>query len=885
MDCLTEEQILAFAEGRVAPDAVADVEQHVASCADCQQLVSFAFVGNERSRYAVAGAAAQDGVAALKELAAEPALAKGTSIGRYTVLALVGRGGMGAVYSAYDPELDRRVALKLLHAEAEGGDARAQARLLREAQVTAKLSHPNVVVIYETGTFGDSVFIAMEFVEGLTLSAWLRAATRTRAEIMRVFLAAGRGLAAAHAAALIHRDFKPDNVMVMDDGQVRVMDFGLARSAGEIDEPARDASVETSGPKSLSTKLTQTGALLGTPAYMAPEQFAAAPVDARTDQFSFCVALYESLYGARPFAGKTLPALMSAVVTGTIQEPPARRDVPSWLRRVVLRGLATKPDDRHPSMAALLAALERDPTVKRRRTAAAVAIVVVLAAAGIGLQRSAGRDAALCRAGAERWNGVWEASAGPSARKSAIRDAFAATKKSYAQLAFEGVSKQLDAYVARWLDMYRSTCEATHVRGEQSADVLDLRMSCLQEGWNGASALLEIMAHADGTVVDNAVTAAGSLPALDRCANVALLKAVVKPPENAAARARVEALRLEKVRLLATRNSGRCREAEAYAEELLPRVRAEGYLPLTAETLNAAGFLSDTCADPDLGVARYLEAFTAAMASHHSEAAAEAAIIEGALVGDRKGHPEEAEVWFTVAQGLLAQFENHPILDAWLLTARAGKLDMQGRDNEAVPLLEQAIAIQERILSKDNPDFFMTLSNLGNALLGAGRTAQATSALSRAREGMQRVLGNDHPRVGMVANNEGEALNAAHRFTAARRVFEVAKRLFERDGAAPVSVAYPSTGLGIALLGEGHAGEAVAPLEAALRTRVETHAAPKLVGETRFALARALDASAETRARALVVATAARADYAKVEKGAADVAAIDAWLAARRPSR
>ncbi len=335
-------------------------------------------------------------------------LERGQTINRFVVLGLVGRGGMGEVYAAYDPELDRKVAIKLLRTR----DAvEAKSRLLREAQAIAKLQHPNVVVVYDVGTHGDYVFIAMEFVEGKTANAWLHAGHRTRREILDTYLAAGRGLAAAHAAGMVHRDFKPDNVMVTQDGQVRVMDFGLARnvtdqereaersapSAEAVAEAARaldaqaefdpDATMNLGQSKPgvaqaqsntyLSMKLTQTGAMLGTPAYMAPEQFAGRRTDERTDQFSFCVALYEALYDQRPFAGETFHALMASVKAGDVRPAQPKASVPGWMRRALLRGLMADPDKRHPSMVALLSALTTDPTVRWRRLALVPAIALV----------------------------------------------------------------------------------------------------------------------------------------------------------------------------------------------------------------------------------------------------------------------------------------------------------------------------------------------------------------------------------------------------------------------------------------------------------------------------------------------------------------------------
>src|SRR5580704_2181518 len=342
-------------------------------------------------------------------------LTRGASIGRYVVLGLVGRGGMGEVYAAYDPELDRKVAVKLLRVKSGNGVSLTEGRqrTLREAQAIARLSHPNVVVVYDVGTFEDKVFIAMEFVDGNTVTFWLEQKPRTWQEVLRVFIAAGHGLTAAHEKGLVHRDFKPDNVMVGRDGQVRVMDFGLAR---QMDKPgikehrargtppkAKRGDIEVGtgtlplehgavpvdegtlvlnagladsgadGHSSISglfdARLTRTGAMMGTPAYMAPEQFFGKETDSRTDQFSFCVSLYEALYRERPFPGKKLTELTANVVQGTIRDAPAGTKVPFWVRRILLRGLRSAPSERFPSMAEMLAALGKDPRATRRKWA------------------------------------------------------------------------------------------------------------------------------------------------------------------------------------------------------------------------------------------------------------------------------------------------------------------------------------------------------------------------------------------------------------------------------------------------------------------------------------------------------------------------------------
>jgi serine/threonine protein kinase len=275
-------------------------------------------------------------------------LQAGSAVGRYLLLALVGRGGMGEIYSAYDPELDRRIAIKLLNVQPASGvtTTEARARLLREAKAIARLSHPNVVVVFDAGIFDERMFMAMELVEGQTLCGWLEARPRSWREVRDVFMAAGRGLAAAHAAGLVHRDFKPQNVMVGWDGKARVTDFGLVRGfPADATAPGVVNANAVPGPsQEVDAALTRAGAVIGTPLYMAPEQFRSEPVDARSDQFSYAVALYEGLYGERPFAGETITSLREAVIAGRMREVPAHRKVPAWLRRVVLRGLRTDRD-------------------------------------------------------------------------------------------------------------------------------------------------------------------------------------------------------------------------------------------------------------------------------------------------------------------------------------------------------------------------------------------------------------------------------------------------------------------------------------------------------------------------------------------------------------
>jgi predicted Ser/Thr protein kinase len=271
-------------------------------------------------------------------------------VGRYEVLAELGTGGMGVVYRARDPELDREIALKLLRPTGSRHDpATARSRLVREARAMARLSHPNVATVHEVGEFEDQVFVAMEYVEGQTLTKWLASESPPWRDAVDMLLQAGAGLVAAHDKGIVHRDFKPDNVMVTPDQRVLVLDFGLARSSGDASASSGPVELEGADPS-----LTLTGALVGTPAYMAPELYAGEPADARSDQFAFAVALWEAVYQQRPFRGDTLAALASAVMEGDLSEPIGIGRRPAWLRRVLGRGLAVDPSARYPSVSEML---------------------------------------------------------------------------------------------------------------------------------------------------------------------------------------------------------------------------------------------------------------------------------------------------------------------------------------------------------------------------------------------------------------------------------------------------------------------------------------------------------------------------------------------------
>jgi serine/threonine protein kinase len=354
-ECPDENELVMSLHGLLTPSSRAELERHIDQCDRCRSLVA-----------TVVKVSVEPGEdQAVEEEPGPATLPRGTNLGRYVLLDCIGRGGMAVVYAAYDPELDRKVAVKLLRTDLPGTPAELRASLLREAQAMARLTHPHVIAVYDVGTFNDQVFLAMEFIRGRDLRTWLGEAPRSWTEILETFLKAGEGLRAAHDSGLVHRDFKPDNVLVGYEGQVRVTDFGLAHRLSAPGEEAREASNTQAEP--------DRDALAGTPLYISPEQWRGRPADAQSDQFSFCVSLFEALYGARPYAGKT-----SASYVGVVP-PPKRSAVPGWVRRVLVKGLSLTPKDRHASMRELLAALSRGLMARRYRTWVAVAVLSLLA--------------------------------------------------------------------------------------------------------------------------------------------------------------------------------------------------------------------------------------------------------------------------------------------------------------------------------------------------------------------------------------------------------------------------------------------------------------------------------------------------------------------------
>ncbi|HEX4457185.1 MAG TPA: serine/threonine-protein kinase, partial [Polyangia bacterium] len=546
------------------------------------------------------------------ETVAAPTVAAGESIGRYVVESCIAGGGMGVVYRARDPELNRPLAIKLLQPEYTSGDGAevARLRLLREAQALARISHPNVIAVHDVGRFRDSIFVAMELIDGVTVKAWLEETPRAVRDILRVFRDAASALAATHRAGLVHRDFKPTNVMVARDGRVCVLDFGLAREQHadstlhepltplslpslSADSPSESFASTTSSDRLLSEQLTSAGQIVGTPAFMAPEQHRGESVDAKADQFSFCASFYWALCGQLPFRAEANKKrkLSAAKHAGVVQPIPSRVHLPRRVKRLLWRGLSTMPDARLPSMDAVVRELDIVLRPKGLIVAAAAAAVVLVGTIAFGVHER--RTAGLCRNLDAEMRGVWNDSA-----QKALRQRLLGTGRVNAASTFDHVVRALDDYTSAWTNMRVEACEATHVRGVQSAQLLDRRMSCLGRAKEQVSALVSLMStEADGNMVDKAVGATLALPRLSACVDPTALASSLPPPDDPAARARIDAVDARMAAAAALRDTGRYKDSLAATREVVRQANELQHAPTQANAELLLGSLEEEAGD------------------------------------------------------------------------------------------------------------------------------------------------------------------------------------------------------------------------------------------------------------------------------------------------
>jgi tRNA A-37 threonylcarbamoyl transferase component Bud32 len=599
-------------------------------------------------------------------------LGEGAKVGRYDVLERVGAGGMGVVYRAYDPELHREVALKLLKASrgSEKAEAKRRKRLLREARAMAQLSHPNVIPVYDVGEHADGLYVAMEFVLGLNARQWLKQEKPPWRRTLGVFRAAGRGLAAAHSAGLVHRDFKPANVLVGDDGRVRVLDFGLARAVVDEAEPeVAPGFAEGEVEAHWSETLTADGTILGTPIYMAPEQYAGKPADARSDQYSYCIALYEALYGVLPFADGTVKEQARAKYRGEIREPPSSSPVPARLYHVLRRGLSPRPEDRFPSMPDLLRELrtvheDQEVLATPWRAWAMVGVVVGLTASLVTVatldQPAPEPTPAVCPPTREALAGTWD-----DARREHVREGFVGSQVAGAEDRFTAVAERLDGHVTAWTALYERSC-AEPPRGARAARLHRARLQCLERHRFDLAAFVDALEQPSAVVVHRAASAAHALPPLEDCEDeLALLAASDREGGRQELAGELER-GIAKARAL--RLTGRATEAWVEIDAVIERAGVEDLRPVTGRALLERAYLHQLSGDLAAAELDLRAAYFNAVGDSHARLAATAAVglvdVLAAL-----GRTSDALAWSEHARAHIDALDPAAALDAALRQA------------------------------------------------------------------------------------------------------------------------------------------------------------------------------------------------------------------------
>ncbi len=695
--------------------------------------------------------------------------------GRFVVLDRLGSGGAGTVHRAYDSQLDRSVAIKVLHS------TDATVRLLAEARAMAKLRHPNVVAVHDVGEADGRVWLAMEFVEGGTLSQWLDEAPRSESEILAVFRRAGAGLAAAHQQGLVHRDFKPDNVLMHPSGRPAVTDFGLALIDERSTTPIEGSSMSEN---------TLTSRLAGTPAYMSPEQFTGQVVGPASDQFSFGVALFEALCRTRPFQGKSVPELSQRVVDGAF-EFPADANVRPWLRGVLERMLQRDPADRYPTMDAAVSALDREPVARRRRMLAVGGVVGVLAG-GAGLMTS--DDGPTCDAGAERVAEVWS-----SQRRDALQSAIVAADAGTAASSMSAVYGQLDAWSADWVGAFDDACKATHEHGIQSRERLDARVRCFEGQLDHLDSLAEELQRADADTLRKAFDAARKLPRPEVCDDPSRTEPPTEAERDAEqwhAKARVR------------NDLGLYESGLAATEEGLDALGDEA-APVRVWLLTTQGQLAWRSGDNARAESSLREAIRAGAVADNAEGVAQAwvelAMVVGEVLGESKradglllgaeasvlslGDPTmerrlamtQGAVWVRAGkldEGLAAleraveMSADDPIARAVILANYGNALYESGRYEDALAAFDESLAIDRETLPAGHPSFVLDHQNRSRALHRLGRNDEAVEVLAEAIEAGKTAFGPDSPQLGGPHLNLGVSLIGLQRWDEAQAQIE-----------------------------------------------------------------------------------------------------------------
>ncbi len=655
---------------------------------------------------------------------AEDALMPGSQVGRFVILRMLGQGAMGSVHAAFDPKLNRSVALKRVRPLSDASlGAAAEERLIREARALARLSHPSVVAVHEVTLIEGRVTLAMELVEGTTLEHWLREGDRPPDEVLAVLTQAGEGLAAAHQAGIVHRDFKPSNVLIGADGRARVSDFGLARDRDNAAE-AEDEQWPTLAP----LHLTRTGELVGTPAYMAPEQLAGQPADARSDQFSFAATLYEALTRVRPYQGETLSHLRERLSRDTA--PDSVRRLPPRLRPVLLRALRRDPMGRFGSVRELLDAVARAWSANRaHRGLLAAALGVGVSVAGWGVVTSPARR---CEAGSARAQALWTSEARERTERALI-----ATGKPFAATVFASLQGRVEAYLPLWTAHYVTACQEGHRWLSGDLEKLQARLTCLSFDARQLEAVLETVQTGGAPVVERAAQAVGALPSPAHCDEPArerqALGSEAEPARDALARAK------------SAFDLGRYEAGLPFAVDAQQRAQTLGAQGLLAEATLVRGRLLQRAARYEEARRTYDEALAAAKRGGRRDVEAFAAIELIRLEGDRLSALDEGLAWSARARALLDAYGADPELETKFELATGSILTKVGRSTEAVEHHRRALALAERSGAEDIFRLSAAHQSLSVSLRATGAFEEAMSHAKRAVDLLVPVVGEAHP--------------------------------------------------------------------------------------------------------------------------------------------
>ena len=725
-----------------------------------------------------------------------------TRVGRYAVLRSVGAGGMATVYVAYDESLDRRVALKVL--KGDRTPARDE-QLAAEGRAMARLSHPNVATIYEIAEavvpeLGETPlqFIAIEFVDGENLRRWSRS-PRTLDEKVEVLTAAGRGLAAAHGHGIVHRDFKPENVMIGASGDVKVVDFGVAGWIDSIHITDDDTGEGEGEDGSARTP----GGMPGTPAYMAPEQRAGVRADAASDQFSFCLTALELLGGRHPFEGASIDALLD----GSGLPIAIPDEIPRQLARILQRGLSVDPAERFPDMDALLRAWTHDA----RRPWLFVGMGVALAAGvgGIAYGAMASARPEPCTDSAARLEEAWNPT-----RKAALATGFSATALPHAAESWGHIERQLDRWGQDWTAARDGACAATRVHGTQSEDLLDRRMACLDRGWASFRALIDTLAEPDADVVARGPTASEQLFPLSTGSDPTALASALPLPTDPAARQELADVEADTATL---RSEVRIRSTEAMratATRLVERADATGFPPASARARLVAAIVERGLGHEPESLAILERALVEAEAAGDARTFAEIRIALGRQLAGARDEHDRALFMLDVAEGALRRAHDPIELRASLELGRGHVFERIGRDIEAVEAFDRALewlarepeahdearagattaralvtagagdidravadiqdhrALLERQHGPTHPLVCRTLGYLAVIHLRSGRWKQASAELEQELTCLESTLGADHIALEKNLSNQARALMNLGRLDEAERVAE-----------------------------------------------------------------------------------------------------------------